>query len=292
MDIQRNSIRLLEGESSITLNELRDNLQQIGKFDPTRHDDSVLVRFLRARQFNLEKSQLMISDYEDWRNKNNIEDIVQNFAFTEHKEVHQVFPRFYHGIDKQGRPIFINQHHNLDAKKLFAITTEERLLHHHIREQERCLRYRLPACSIKAGTSVEQVVLILDAHKYPFLQFQQVKGFIQKITSISSDYYPETLAKIFIINTGMFFPTIWTIFKNFFDKKTQSKISILGTNYQKDLLEYIDADQLPKFYGGTCTCVGGCENGDFGPWSDGTVEGYPKSEWDFSIRDCQTKSVA
>jgi hypothetical protein len=70
------------------------------------------------------------------------------------------------------------------------------------------------------------------------------------------------------------------------DENTVSKIHILGSNYQKQLLELVDADQLPKIYGGTCECPNGCENSDIGPWNDGTVPGYPISLWeDFKIRD-------
>jgi hypothetical protein len=38
-------------------------------------------------------------------------------------------------------------------------------------------------------------------------------------------------------------------------------VHVLGSNFQSDLLEYIDADSLPDFLGGTCKCnhiPGGC----------------------------------
>jgi hypothetical protein len=39
------------------------------------------------------------------------------------------------------------------------------------------------------------------------------------------------------------------------------KVHVLGSDFQSDLLEYIDADSLPDFLGGTCKCEhmpGGC----------------------------------
>lgn len=43
--------------------------------------------------------------------------------------------------------------------------------------------------------------------------------------------------------------------------QTLEKIHILGSNFQSVLLEYIDAENLPDFLGGTCRCQhmpGGC----------------------------------
>lgn len=41
------------------------------------------------------------------------------------------------------------------------------------------------------------------------------------------------------------------------DEATVAKISIIGSNYQKSLLDLIDAENLPVFLGGTCDCEGG-----------------------------------
>ena len=35
------------------------------------------------------------------------------------------------------------------------------------------------------------------------------------------------------------------------------QIAVLGSNYSAELLEAIDADQLPKMYGGACDCKAG-----------------------------------
>ena len=49
--------------------------------------------------------------------------------------------------------------------------------------------------------------------------------------------------------------------KGFIDAKTQSKISLLKSNYKEELLKLVDEDKLPAFFGGKCTCdnfVHGC----------------------------------
>lgn len=67
------------------------------------------------------------------------------------------------------------------------------------------------------------------------------------------DYYPETLGDLFIINAPAVFTTLWPIAKRFVDPKTRGKFHVLGANYTKELLRYIDADKLPEEYGGSCS---------------------------------------
>jgi hypothetical protein len=52
------------------------------------------------------------------------------------------------------------------------------------------------------------------------------------------------------------------------DPVTVEKIHILGTGYQKQLLEQVPAENLPKEFGGACDCEGGCQLSDMGPWQD------------------------
>ena len=177
---------------------------------------------------------------------------------------------------------------------------------HHIREFEKFTRYRLAACSAKAGKNIEQGLSILDLKGVPLSQFNSVRKVIQAISSIASNYYPETMGKMFIINSPTIFTAVWAVLKTMLDENTVAKISILGSNYQKQLLELVEEKNLPKFLGGACECSGGCERSDTGPWygainylpilttilyilqcrNDGTVPGFPQPFWeDFSLRD-------
>ena len=60
---------------------------------------------------------------------------------------------------------------------------------------------------------------------------------------------------------------MWMVAKNFLGEKTKKNVKIdTGTS---SLLEIADADQIPSFLGGTCTCGGkGCLYSDFGPWHE------------------------
>ena len=51
--------------------------------------------------------------------------------------------------------------------------------------------------------------------------------------------------------------------------KTQPKIVITGEHTHKELQEKVEADKLPKIYGGACDCEATCVYSDKGPWADG-----------------------
>jgi len=87
---------------------------------------------------------------------------------------------------------------------------------------------------------------------------------------IGQSFYPETVFKIYLINSPLLFSAVWAIIKPFIDKKTRKKIITEGKNYQKLLLENIYVDDLPSFFGGNCLCahvLGGCLFSDIGPWN-------------------------
>ncbi|KAI8813687.1 CRAL-TRIO domain-containing protein [Cladochytrium replicatum] len=226
------------------------------------------MRFLRARKMDIPKAVKMFSDYEQWRKEFDVEGIVRTFGFPEKAEVSRIYPRFYHKVDKHGRPVYFEILGKVDAKELFNITTIDRLLQYHVREYEKLTRYRLPACTAKHGSHIEQCCTILDLKGVRLADFNSVRKIVQKVSQIAQDYYPETLGHMFIINAPTLFTTVWPIVKGMLDPNTVSKISILGSSYEKELQKMIDIENIPKQFGGSCSCKGGCENGDSGPWND------------------------
>ncbi|CAD6220084.1 unnamed protein product [Miscanthus lutarioriparius] len=90
-----------------------------------------------------------------------------------------------------------------------------------------------------------------------------------EIQKIDSNYYPETLNQLYIINAGTGFRALWKVLKAFMEARTLAKVQVLGTNYLNTVLEAVDQSNLPDFLGGTCTCpTGGCLLQDKGPWTD------------------------
>ena len=68
----------------------------------------------------------------EWRNNEGIDTILEDFVFEEADACQQIYPHGYHGVDKLGRPVYIERFGILNIPKLFEATTRERFLRHQI----------------------------------------------------------------------------------------------------------------------------------------------------------------
>lgn len=207
----------------------------------------------------------MFEDMLKWRAEQHVDEIYK-LDFPKISQIWQYYPHGYYGVDKKGRPVYIERYSNLKIKEMFKIMNEAEFMQYYIQAYERLIHVIFKEASKARGKVIERTVTILDMKDFGVSQAlsSDVRGFMSLAIKIAQDYYPEMMAKMFIINTGFTFKALWSIAKPFLDKKTKEKISILGSDYKKELNEWIDDDQLPDFLGGTCTKPFGQA---FGPWA-------------------------
>jgi len=246
--------------------QLRMKLEQDGYTE--RLDTLTLLRFLRARKFDVKLAEAMFVDSERWRKEFQLDDLVRNFDYKEKAQVFEYYPQYYHKTDKDGRPVYIEQLGNIDLNAMYKITTSERMLQNLAVEYEKLADPRLPACSRKSSSLLETCCTIMDLRGVGITKVSSVYGYVKQASAMSQNYYPERLGRLYLINAPWGFSSVFSVVKGFLDPVTVEKIHVLGSGYKSELLDQVPAENLPKIFGGTCDCPGGCALSDEGPWTD------------------------
>ncbi|XP_020096346.1 phosphatidylinositol/phosphatidylcholine transfer protein SFH11-like isoform X2 [Ananas comosus] len=263
---------------------------------PEQHDDyHTLLRFLRMRAFNTVKAKDMFVNMLKWREDFGVDTITKDFKFEEIEAVKRCYPHGYHGVDRYGRPLYIERIGSVDLTKLLQVTTVDRYVKYHVQEQEKTLNLRYPACSLAAERRIASTTTIVDVKGVGMNNFSKpARELFIEIQKIDSNYYPETLNQLYVINAGSGFKALWKVLHAFLEARTLSKIKVLGSNYQSTLFEAVDPSNLPEFLGGTCKCseYGGCLLKDKGPWTNPDIISILQESTDRQLRPRNNRAVS
>ena len=113
---------------------------------------------------------------------------------------------------------------------------------------------RLTVASLSLLCDRFECFCVLDLNKLTTSQLsRRALAIIKEQAAIDSVCFPETMSKMLIVNAPTYFSATWGIIKGWLDARTAAKIEVISSRatMEKRLLEFIDADQLPRDYGGT-----------------------------------------
>ncbi|KAG8899144.1 hypothetical protein FRB99_006895 [Tulasnella sp. 403] len=218
---------------------------------------TVYRRFLRARGFVPSKALKQFTDAEAWRNRMDIENLYANFNAEEFVNAQNCYPMWIGRRDKMGYPIHVFRLISLDPARMAAVNAVpvERRYQRITVLHELLMEAVVPLCSMLPSesypTPVDGTTTLVDLEGVSFGTMWSLRGHLQQASVLANANFPETMGMTYIVNAPSFFPTIWGWLKVWFDENTRRKIHILSKSMQHQLLDAIDAENLPKAYGGT-----------------------------------------
>mmetsp|Transcript_18732 Transcript_18732/g.26112 ORF Transcript_18732/g.26112 Transcript_18732/m.26112 type:complete len:339 (+) Transcript_18732:69-1085(+) len=236
--------------------ELKKALRDANKDHPcnaTTTDDTV-IRFIRGycrEKDPIKTTHERYKEMLDWRKEGKIdEDILKNPE--DWKEYNKHYKHFIYGRDKLGRPVCYEQLGKLEPNDLVEFGMDK-LEAGHVRFMEELTKLKWEI-SRQKKTLIYKHVHVIDLDGFGWKHMgSKFYGSIKKIMHIDSHYYPETLQKLFILNSSMTFRTLWAVVKGWVHPLTRERIVMLGYDKEynlKQMLEFVDEDQIPEYLGG------------------------------------------
>ncbi|KAI9289375.1 CRAL-TRIO domain-containing protein [Umbelopsis sp. AD052] len=211
--------------------------------------DALLLRFLRARKWDVDNAFTMLSAALRWRIEERVDEIIHLGEAGLREELERLEPgsakkwldqfnsgkSFLGGPDVNGRPVcYINvKLHNKDAQSLeimkcFTILTMEtgRLL---------------------VAQPVETTCLVFNLADFTLANMDF--DFVKFLVTCFEAYYPESLGVCLIHRAPWVFSAVWSMIQPILDPVVANKIRFTKTD--EELLQYINKENLPEILSGT-----------------------------------------
>ncbi|XP_073915099.1 SEC14-like protein 5 [Castor canadensis] len=233
--------------------QLRHWLQEThkGKIPKDEH----ILRFLRARDFHLDKAREMLCQSLSWRKQHQVDLLLQTWRPP--AALQEFYAGGWHYQDIDGRPLYILRLGQMDTKGLMKAVGEEALLQHVLSVNEEGQK-RCEGNTRQFGRPISSWTCLLDLEGLNMRHLWRpgVKALLHMIEVVEGNY-PETLGRLLIVRAPRVFPVLWTLISPFIHENTRRKFLIYsGSNYQGPggLVDYLDKDVIPDFLGGESVC--------------------------------------
>eukprot|EP00814_Leptocylindrus_danicus_P010949 CAMPEP_0116021984 /NCGR_PEP_ID=MMETSP0321-20121206/10717_1 /TAXON_ID=163516 /ORGANISM="Leptocylindrus danicus var. danicus, Strain B650" /LENGTH=436 /DNA_ID=CAMNT_0003492969 /DNA_START=137 /DNA_END=1447 /DNA_ORIENTATION=+ len=217
-----------------------------------------LCRWLRARKFNLSDTLVLMDEAKEERHEAFKADFYPDPSAALGAPVStyiELYPQFYNGHAKNGAPLYISKPGVINTNSMECVTNLDGILNYHWHVMHHDFGNRLRERKSQMGDRFTKFACfcILDLSGLSASSINRsVMNIIKVQSKIDNTCYVETLSKMILVNAPVFFSASWKIIKGFLDKRTQNKIEIFSskTKATARLLELVDAEYLPKDYGG------------------------------------------
>jgi len=221
------------------IQQVRERIQQLqsdnNDMDPIDVEelrDVDILRFLKARQYDIDVATELLASSLRWRLKVEVKKVQYKDTYSEIVKEKVLIP----GYDKERRLICL-----VKVRLHFPSSSVKKVM-------EKMILFMMEKCRSKLDPDVETFDLIFDLSGFSLSNMDY--DLVKYLLKIFSDYYPETLGMCLVVNSPWLFKGCWAIVKPWMDPVTSSKILFVNSN---KLLEYIDESVLPEDLGGSNT---------------------------------------
>lgn len=216
------------------------------------HTDAFLLRWLRAREFDVAKAESMYRSDLEWRRENGIDDLLHGYKIPD--VIKENFPGLVIHPCKDHRPMWIIPA-CVDMKSFVTALTPT-VVQRHIVYMLEYLESLKRTSTPEMDKELESQYLVIDFDRFSLLQvysLQAMKTATDMLKTIE-EHYPECLEKCISINAPHFFPIFWQLVRPFLSQRTVDKVEVFGREGWKErLLNIVDAASLPAIWGGDMT---------------------------------------
>ncbi|KAM5315221.1 alpha-tocopherol transfer protein isoform 2-T2 [Glossophaga mutica] len=221
-----------------SLAELRRRARAVGApLSTLSLTDSFLLRFLRARDFDLDLACRLLKNYYKWR-----EECPEISADLHPGSVLGLLRAGYLGVlrarDPAGSRVLIYRIAYWDPK-VFTVYDVFRLS---------LITSELIVQELETQRNGIKVVFDLEGWHFSHA-FQITPTVAKKIAAVLTDSFPLKVRGIHLINAPIIFYAVFSMIKPFLTEKIKERIHMHGANYKQSLLQHFP-DILPLEYGG------------------------------------------
>ncbi|CAL1286876.1 unnamed protein product [Larinioides sclopetarius] len=215
-------------------------------------DESLFYRFCKARDFKIEEAEAMLRKHLIWRKETRLDTLLEEYKPP---EVVKYIPFSFLCFDKDGCLIRYIDLGSADIRGIFKSAKRIDLVKFTFQILEKDTE-RLKQQSKKLGRCEMKSTYIFNFKGFSFANATHrefLETFIH-FAMLFQDNYPERINKALLINVSPYASLAFSVVKHVLASALQQKIRFYGTGgYQEDLLQSIDADDLPAFLGGNRT---------------------------------------
>lgn len=201
-------------------------------------DDECLLRFLRARKFDLEKADKMFTAHLQWRDRF----LPMSLTPNDISQVLGMGVARFGPYSKQGQPVIIIKVGQFDPSAFASVDLFTKY----------CAFFFERGVAKLAAHGNDKAVLFFDMNGWSLRKHATPHSLklTGELINIIQAQNPERLSKCVLFGTPMLFNGTWKIISKLIDPVVVNKIQFVSESGLHQVLEFVDADVLPKEYGG------------------------------------------